>query len=160
MVLLALNYIHSHGVVHRDIKLENFLYDKKGSDHLKLIDFGFSKIWDPNIKMKVSCGTLSYVAPEVLDQNYTSQCDLWSLGVIAFILLSGYMPFSGAEGEQAASILKGSYKLKPHKWNNVSPEALKFVQCLLQVDPERRLTADTALNHPWLDKRYQSDEQT
>merc|ERR1719265_396241 len=78
-MLLALNYIHSHDIVHRDLKLENFLYDKKGSTHLKLIDFGFSKIWESNIKMKMSCGPLSYVAQEVLRKAYTSQCDLWSL---------------------------------------------------------------------------------
>merc|ERR1719444_653260 len=93
-MLLAVNYIHSHGVVHRDIKLENFLYETKEGDHLKLIDFGFSKIWSPNTKMRASCGTLAYVAPEVLSQNYTSKCDLWSLGFIAFILLFGYMPFT------------------------------------------------------------------
>merc|ERR1740117_2836405 len=78
-MLLSLNYIHSHGIVHRDLKLENFLYEKKDGRHLKLIDFGFSKIWDPNIAMQLSCGTLSYVAPEVLRKKYTSQCDLRSL---------------------------------------------------------------------------------
>merc|ERR1719410_2203630 len=61
-MLLAINYIHSHSIVHRDLKLENFLYDRKGGDHLKLIDFGFSKFFDPNVKMHLSCGTLSYVA--------------------------------------------------------------------------------------------------
>eukprot|EP00931_Biecheleriopsis_adriatica_P048899 TRINITY_DN28260_c0_g1_i1.p1 TRINITY_DN28260_c0_g1~~TRINITY_DN28260_c0_g1_i1.p1 ORF type:complete len:273 (+),score=40.84 TRINITY_DN28260_c0_g1_i1:31-849(+) len=92
-MLLAVNYLHSHGVVHRDLKLENFLYETEGSDHLKLIDFGFSKVWDPNTSMKQSCGTLDYVAPEVLAGSYCKQCDMWSLGVIAFILLFGYMPF-------------------------------------------------------------------
>merc|ERR1712217_383861 len=72
-MLLAVNYIHSHGIVHRDLKLENFVYDAKGSDYLKLIDFGFSKVWDPNMKMKSRCGPLSYVAPEVLQKSYTSQ---------------------------------------------------------------------------------------
>eukprot|EP00929_Paragymnodinium_shiwhaense_P061395 TRINITY_DN30660_c0_g1_i1.p1 TRINITY_DN30660_c0_g1~~TRINITY_DN30660_c0_g1_i1.p1 ORF type:complete len:632 (-),score=127.43 TRINITY_DN30660_c0_g1_i1:99-1994(-) len=159
-MLLAVNYLHWHGIVHRDIKLENFLYEDKHSDHLKLIDFGYSKIWDNATKMRASCGTLSYVAPEVLKQSYTSQCDLWSIGVIAFILLSGYMPFAGSESEQAASILKGAYKLKPHKWNSVSPEALKFVQGLLAVDPEKRLTADAALCHPWLEKRLKQTDDT
>ena len=68
-------------------KLENFLYENKNSDFLKLIDFGFSKVWAKNTKMELSCGTLSYAAPEVLAKSYTSQCDLWSLGVIVFILL-------------------------------------------------------------------------
>merc|ERR1719183_2388648 len=92
-MLLAINYVHSHGMVHRDLKLENFLYESAKSDHLKLIDFGFSKVWEPNTKMALSCGTLSYVAPEVLAKDYTSQCDMWSFGVIVFILLVGYMPF-------------------------------------------------------------------
>merc|ERR1719198_651805 len=74
-MLLALVYLHSVDVVHRDIKLENFLYERKDSDHLKLIDFGFSKIWkQQKTKMALSCGTLAYMAPEVLTQNYTSQC--------------------------------------------------------------------------------------
>merc|ERR1719297_575182 len=87
-MLLALNYTHDHRVVHRDIKLENWMFDSKDSDHLKLIDFGFSKIWAPNFKMRMSCGTLSYVAPDVLEKSYTMQADLWSLGVIAFILVA------------------------------------------------------------------------
>jgi len=152
-ILLALNYIHTHGIVHRDLKLENFLYDKKGSTHLKLIDFGFSKVWDPNIKMHVSCGTLSYVAPEVLEKSYTSQCDLWSLGVIVFILLAGYMPFSGAEAVQTDNISKGRYTMKPERWTNVSKDAVAFTQALLQVNPEVRLTASKALEHRWIAKR-------
>merc|ERR1712032_1790232 len=141
-MLLALNYIHSHGIVHRDLKLENFLYDVKGSNHLKLIDFGFSKVWDPNVKMRMSCGTLSYVAPEVLSKNYGSQCDLWSLGVIGFILLSGYMPFSGSETVQTKHITEGRYTMKPDRWNKVSKEAIHFTQSLLQVNPEKRLNAE------------------
>jgi len=149
-MLLALNYIHSHGIVHRDLKLENFLYDTVGSSHLKLIDFGFSKIWDPNIKMRVSCGTLSYVAPEVLEKNYTRACDLWSLGVICFILLSGYMPFSGSESMQTRNIKEGKYNMKPERWNNISKDATLFTQRLLLVDPNKRLTAAQALEDQWI----------
>merc|ERR1740127_311771 len=87
-MLRAISYLHDHGIVHRDVKLENFMYDTKDRNHLKLIDFGFSIFFDPKVKLRATCGTLSYMAPEVLEKNrgYTSQCDLWSLGVVAFIL--------------------------------------------------------------------------
>lgn len=153
-MLLALNYIHSHGIVHRDLKLENFLYEAKDSDQLKLIDFGFSKVWDPNIKMHVSCGTLAYVAPEVLKKAYTNQCDMWSLGVIAFVLLSGYMPFSGSEAVQTRNISTGHYVLKPERWTPISLEGRQFVKAMLEVDPAKRLTAGQALQHPWIAQRH------
>jgi len=149
-MLLAVNYIHSHDIVHRDIKLENFLYEAKDSDHLKLIDFGFSKIWHPNTTMAVSCGTLAYVAPEVLEKSYTSQCDLWSLGVVAFVLLFGYMPFSGAESKQIRDIKEGNFTKKPAIWGKASENCKDFVQRLLVVDPKKRLSAAEALEHRWL----------
>ncbi|CAJ1348617.1 unnamed protein product [Effrenium voratum] len=152
-MLLAVNYIHLHGVVHRDIKLENFLYEAKDSDHLKLIDFGFSKIWQPNTTMAVSCGTLAYVAPEVLEKSYTSQCDLWSLGVVAFVLLFGYMPFSGAESKQIRDIKEGNFTRKQVIWGKASQGAKDFVQKLLVVDPQQRLSAAEALEHKWLQTR-------
>eukprot|EP00930_Biecheleria_cincta_P002361 TRINITY_DN103367_c0_g1_i1.p1 TRINITY_DN103367_c0_g1~~TRINITY_DN103367_c0_g1_i1.p1 ORF type:complete len:606 (+),score=136.76 TRINITY_DN103367_c0_g1_i1:60-1820(+) len=152
-ILLAINYIHSHGIVHRDVKLENFLYEAKGAAHLKLIDFGFSKIWPPNTTMSMSCGTLAYVAPEVLDQRYTSQCDLWSTGVVAFILLFGYMPFAGSESKQIKDIQKGTYGYKQHVWKKVSLRGQDFVKKLLVVDPAQRMTAKTALEHEWLTAR-------
>jgi len=154
-MLLVVNYIHSIGVVHRDIKLENFLYEKPDSNYLKLIDFGFSKIWKPNTTMRLSCGTLAYVAPEVLDQNYTAQCDLWSLGVTVFILLFGYMPFSGNEDKQISDIKHGRYTVKAHKWDSVSGIAQDFVKRLLVVKPQSRLTAEDALKHAFIAKREQ-----
>lgn len=156
-MLLALNYIHSHGIVHRDIKLENFLYDKEGSDHLKLIDFGFSKIWAPNTKMALSCGTLAYVAPEVLGRSYTSKCDLWSLGVVVFIVLFGYMPFTGTEEAQVRKIKDGRYTKKKDVWNRVSSKAQDFVEKLLVVEVDKRLSAQQALEHPWIAARDQAD---
>jgi calcium-dependent protein kinase len=150
-MLLAVKYLHEKNIVHRDLKLENFLYESKDSEFLKLIDFGFSKIWDKNTKMDVSCGTLSYVAPEVLSKSYTSQCDMWSFGVIVFILLVGYMPFSGREDqEQIRKIKKGEFTVKKAKWDKVSPLAFEFVKKLIVVNPSKRLSPIEALEHSWI----------
>eukprot|EP00930_Biecheleria_cincta_P018207 TRINITY_DN14262_c0_g3_i1.p1 TRINITY_DN14262_c0_g3~~TRINITY_DN14262_c0_g3_i1.p1 ORF type:complete len:507 (+),score=97.66 TRINITY_DN14262_c0_g3_i1:93-1613(+) len=155
-MLLALNYIHSHGIVHRDIKLENFMYARKETDHLKLIDFGLSKAWSSNAKMQSSCGTLGYIAPEVLRKEYTSQCDVWSVGVCVFILLSGCMPFCGSEQHQMVSIMAGMYDMDSEEWQGVSEDAKDFVKKLLVVEPSTRLTASQALQHPWIQKREQT----
>mmetsp|Transcript_46861 Transcript_46861/g.135039 ORF Transcript_46861/g.135039 Transcript_46861/m.135039 type:complete len:536 (-) Transcript_46861:183-1790(-) len=157
-MLLALNYIHTHGIVHRDIKLENFLFESPTSNHLKLIDFGFSKIWQPNTKMAASCGTLAYVAPEVLRHSYTSQCDMWSLGVTVFIVLFGYMPFYGSEQFQVRCIKEGRFTQKKDIWSKVSANGQEFVKQLLVVDPNVRLTAEAALKHPWIVERDKMQE--
>lgn len=149
-MLLAVSYIHSQGIVHRDLKLENFIYDTEGSNHLKLIDFGFGKFYNRRLRMKTTCGTLSYVAPEVLSKSYTSQCDLWSLGVIIFTLLSGRMPFYGEDCDQIRNIRKGRFSMKHDHWKDVSEAACNFVHFLLEVDPEKRLTAPAALQDSWI----------
>jgi calcium-dependent protein kinase len=151
-MLLAVNYMHSHGMVHRDIKLENYVYDKKDGNHLKLIDFGFSTVWSPQSGEKLDrcCGTLAYCAPEVLHKNATSKCDLWSLGVVGFIMLSGRMPFYGTEAEQRANICAGAYTMQSEYWSGVSEEAQDFIRSLLKVDPANRLSAQQALAHPWI----------
>jgi len=153
-MLLSINYIHSHNIVHRDLKLENFLYESKDSDHLKLIDFGFSKIWDPNSKMVKRCGTLQYIAPEVLEKSYTSKCDIWSLGVITFMLLVGYMPFTGTDAILVRDIQDGKYKMTG-AWNNVSEQAWMFVKKCLIVNAEYRLSAKELLGHKWIEERGQ-----
>jgi calcium-dependent protein kinase len=152
-MLLAVHYLHCHGIVHRDLKLENFIYEEKGGDLLKLIDFGFSKFRERGAKMKTGCGTLSYVAPEVLSDSYTSQCDLWSLGVIVFILLSGSMPFSSDSSSARDKIAAGEYFMKKEKWARVSADGIAFMKALLRKDPNVRFTAEEALNHRWL-QRY------
>jgi len=149
-MLLAINYLHTQGIVHRDLKLENFLYDKQGSNHLKLIDFGFSKIWDADVKMHLGCGTLSYVAPEVLKGEYDNKCDMWSLGVIVFILLAGYMPFSGQKDACTKAILEGRYNMKEKRWKKVTGTGRNFMESLLKVDPAQRPTAIQAMEHPWI----------
>mmetsp|Transcript_28144 Transcript_28144/g.49885 ORF Transcript_28144/g.49885 Transcript_28144/m.49885 type:complete len:568 (+) Transcript_28144:74-1777(+) len=151
-MLLSLHYVHSYGIVHRDLKLENFLYDVKGGNHLKMIDFGFSKFFDSKGgRLKTSCGTMAYVAPEVLGKGgYTSQCDLWSMGVIVFVLLSGRMPFRGKSEEQARDIKKGNYSFKNEHWGNISAVAMEFTRSLLEPNPAKRLTSKQALQHRWI----------
>lgn len=153
-MLLALNYLHEHHIVHRDVKLENFLYESPTSDHLKLIDFGFSKILVSGISgiMSKRCGTLEYMAPEVLDQSYTMQCDMWSLGVTTFILLSGYMPFAGERSSLMQNIRQRNIFVKD-AWREVSRQADDFVLSLLEVDPAKRLTSAQALQHSFITER-------
>jgi calcium-dependent protein kinase len=158
-MLRAINYMHSHGLAYRDLKLENFMCEKKNSSVIKLIDFGFSKAFDGQCcNMHEKLGTASYVAPEVLRGSYTSQCDLWSLGVIVFILLAGYMPFKAHDQHK---IMEGILVWKPDCWSNVSEGAVDFVTGLLALDPNKRSTAAKALDHPWLSKQlaYQEHEQ-
>lgn len=151
-MLQSVSYIHSRGVVHRDLKLENFLYDAPGSDFLKLIDFGFSKFFPNDQKMREAMGTLAYVAPEVLRHRYArGSCDMWSLGVIVFILLSGEMPFHGrTDAETARKIKAGKYKLHWSRWYHISKRAKDFLEKLLVVCPKKRLDAVAALQHPWI----------
>jgi calcium-dependent protein kinase len=153
-MLIAINYLHQNQVVHRDIKLENFLYeDASESAKLKLIDFGFSKVWEQRERLQASCGSIQYVSPEVLRSDYDSQCDLWSLGVIVFMLLAGYPPFEGAQEEVLEKIRMGRYKMKENRWDRISSLGKDFVTKLLIVDPQERLTAGQALAHPWISQR-------
>lgn len=149
-MLLAINYLHSHDIVHRDIKLENFLFAEPGSDVLKLIDFGFSSVCAAGQQMTADCGTLGYVAPEVLSQAYTSQCDMWSLGVVVYILLFGCLPFYGPNQLQCIKI--GRYVIKEELAKDLSQAAVDFVRRLLVVDPGLRLAASEAMQHEWLNQ--------
>eukprot|EP00397_Hematodinium_sp_SG-2012_P004695 GEMP01004708.1.p1 GENE.GEMP01004708.1~~GEMP01004708.1.p1 ORF type:complete len:537 (+),score=66.50 GEMP01004708.1:275-1885(+) len=159
-MLLAINYLHMKGLAHRDLKLENFMYDADTNDaKIKLIDFGFS--CQARYKMSQACGSLSYVAPEVLGQKgYTKQCDMWSFGVICFLLLSGYSPFqSGPREHTMQRIFSGKYIMRADRWLTVSSEGRDFVAALLEVNPDRRLTAVQALAHPWFSKLERNDKE-
>lgn len=152
-MLLAIAYIHVLKVAHRDLKLENWLYERKDSNHLKLIDFGLAKIWDPSTRMSQACGTIHFVAPEVLSQSYTTQADMWSVGIITYMLLTGTPAFAGPDREILRKIKAG----RPHfssKFSKLSELAQTFVRSLLQKDPLERLTAAQALEHPWIKGRH------
>jgi calcium-dependent protein kinase len=111
------------------------------SGDIKLIDFGLSK-QVRNKKMKTIVGTPYYIAPEVLQGKYGLKCDIWSLGVILYILLSGYLPFSGGTvAEIFEKVSKGEYTFTQKEWKQVSPEAIDLVKCMLQVNTKKRLSA-------------------
>jgi len=151
---LAISYLHRHHIVHRDIKLENWLYESDAENaKLKLIDFGFSKLWDENTEMEQSCGSIAYVAPEVLGQHYTDKCDMWSLGVIVFMLLGGYPPFHSADATELISkIKKCDYSFRRDKWEHTTEYARDFIVKLLVSNPNDRMSAFQALEHPWMTK--------
>ena len=153
----ALKFLHDRGIVHRDLKPENLLLvDKNQSTWIKLADFGLAKIMSKNHMFTV-CGTWAYCAPEVKSQprdGYTKAVDVWSLGVITYIVLSGYHPFDpdGVTPDQDLEyrIKYGIYDFDDDAWTRVSRKAKDFVKKCLVVNPKKRLTIDACLQHPWL----------
>eukprot|EP00928_Gymnodinium_smaydae_P063524 TRINITY_DN47078_c0_g1_i1.p1 TRINITY_DN47078_c0_g1~~TRINITY_DN47078_c0_g1_i1.p1 ORF type:complete len:580 (+),score=105.34 TRINITY_DN47078_c0_g1_i1:181-1920(+) len=149
-MFLAVAYLHRHNIVHCDIKLENVLFDGE-TGNVKLIDFGFSKTWDKQRVLWRSQGTMSYAAPEVLEGRFTDKCDVWSLGVVCFMLLSGTPPFSMTNNDECRRrVSKGKFAFKEGPWRGVSDDAKNFISRLLVVNPELRASALEGLQDPWL----------
>ena len=147
----ALNHMHAQGVVHRDIKPENIMLTQSGE--LKLIDFGLSKRQSGNKKLKTIAGTPYYMAPEVLEGSYDSKCDTWSLGVLLYVFMSGYLPFQGDNrNEVFTKIQNAQYHFNHREFKTCSKEVIDLIEKLLVVDPKKRLTAGQALKHPWFVK--------
>ncbi|WJX95452.1 Calcium-dependent protein kinase 10 [Trifolium repens] len=143
---------HFNGVMHRDLKPENFLFaNKKENSLLKAIDFGLSVFFKPGERFSEIVGSPYYMAPEVLKRNYGPEVDIWSAGVILYILLCGVPPF-WAETEQgvALAILRGVIDFKREPWPQISDSAKSLVRQMLEPDPKKRLTAEQVLEHPWL----------
>ncbi|XP_045315241.1 serine/threonine-protein kinase Chk2 isoform X2 [Leopardus geoffroyi] len=156
-MLLAVQYLHENGIIHRDLKPENVLLSSQKEDCLiKITDFGQSKILGETSLMRTLCGTPTYLAPEVLNSfgtaGYNRAVDCWSLGVILFICLSGYPPFSEHKTQVSLKdqITSGKFNFIPEVWAEVSEKALDLVKKLLIVDPKVRFTTEEALRHPWL----------
>ncbi len=151
----AIHYLHKHRIVHRDLKLENWLLESPGDlSSIKLIDFGLSKHFSDEEHMHQAVGSTYYVAPEVLLGNYTEKCDLWSMGVITYMMLSGTPPFWGNNDKQIRSrIIRGQYSTSDKVFKNVSKSGLDFISMLLKLDPASRPDVGTALRHPWLTKK-------
>ena len=153
---MAIYYLHSYGIVHRDLKPENILMtDLTSNADIRLLDFGLSKIVGNDEKCTEPYGTLSFVAPEVLQgKPYDKSVDLWSIGIITFLLLCGYMPFDDkhSEREIARQTIQDPVPYENKIWSKLSPEAKTFVDGLLQKKPEKRYTIKEVLEHPWIKK--------
>ena len=152
-ILSAVSYCHNMNIIHRDLKPENILIvkrQKNGYHPIKIIDFGTAKVFQKEKAEHVLIGSAYYIAPEVLSRNYTELCDLWSCGVIMYILLTGRPPFNGSNEEEIMKKIKeGSYDLKKYPWGVISEEAKDLLKGLLQVNTKKRFTAKQALEHKW-----------
>ncbi|XP_018901176.1 ribosomal protein S6 kinase alpha-5 isoform X2 [Bemisia tabaci] len=155
----ALHFMHSRGVVHRDLKPENLLFTEETDDAvIKIVDFGFVRLKQESETMHTPCFTLHYAAPEVLNQRaagYNENCDLWSLGVILYTMLSGKPPFHCPSIDDSAAaimsrIKEGDFNFKAEAWNSVSIEAKQLIKGLLTVDPTERLSMHDLRCSPWL----------
>ena len=155
-VCTALFYLHSYGIIHRDLKPENILMtDDTDNADVKLFDFGLSKILGPTDKCTEPFGTISYVAPEVLLENpYDKSADMWSLGVLTYLLLCGCLPFDDefSEKEIARQTIDDPVPYYPKLWKKISKEAKNFVEMLLQKEPEKRMDIKQCLEHDWIQK--------
>eukprot|EP00162_Nutomonas_longa_P009392 comp19219_c0_seq4/m.35948 comp19219_c0_seq4/g.35948 ORF comp19219_c0_seq4/g.35948 comp19219_c0_seq4/m.35948 type:complete len:197 (-) comp19219_c0_seq4:197-787(-) len=145
----GLAYLHARNIIHRDLKPENILLISSGSaTDIKLCDFGHSALGADD---KAGFGTYSYLAPEViLNHQGTNAIDLWSIGVILYVLLSGTFPFDSSDDQRMFSeIVHGKYSFPESHWKRVTPTARDLITCLMCVDPKKRYTIQQALRHPW-----------
>jgi len=167
VIVATVEYLHKNGVVHRDLKPSNILYADHSNrpESLRIIDFGFAKqLRDTNGLLMTPCYTAHYAAPEVLKkQGYDAACDIWSLGVLLFIMLSGKMPFKlNAEStpeELLSQISESKINFDEGNWKQVSNEAKDLLKKMLNLDPRLRISATNILKHTWLTNISQLPEQ-
>lgn len=151
-IFSVLVYLEERGVAHRDLKPENFLLSSTADDaYLKFIDFGSSQFYSPGETMTSKVGTPYYIPPEVLRKSYNYKCDLWSAGVVMYILLCGYPPFGGnTDQEILKKVSIGRFSFPSPEWDDISFEAKDLVEKLLCMDVGRRIDARQAMSHSWI----------
>ena len=152
-----MSYLHGKNIVHRDIKPENLIFLEKNNPEssLRLVDFGFATYLEPGHYLKEKHGTAYYIAPDVLNFHYDFKCDVWSTGVIMYIMLAGKPPFNGNGLNEQTDIqgkIKNGPKFRPRDFerDNVSQRGLSFLKRLMTFDQNERPTAEEALRDPWL----------
>jgi len=162
-LLSAILHMHNHNITHRDLKFENIMFESKAEDaEIKLIDFGLAKKCDPKKSkhMSAGVGTIYTIAPEIFTGVYTSQVDIWSIGVIAYMVLSSSKPFHEREKKKMIKrITSGDYTFYSSAWENLSDESMNFVNSLIVVKPSERLTARQAMKHRWLTDEFPLSER-
>lgn len=156
----AIAHCHKHGICHRDVKLQNILLENNGKDaQIKIVDFGNAARFRGHCPMTKIVGTTYTAAPEVFKESYDERCDVWSIGVVSYILLCGRRPFEALhvpiqpkarESSIIASILMGRYHFMHDTWEDVNSAAIHMVQCCLEMDYQKRRSAQGILDHPWL----------
>ena len=163
-IFSAVNYCHKSKIIHRDLKPENILIyqrNKKGFNSIKIIDFGTAILF--NKKDKNLAGSIYYLAPEIISKNrkYTEKCDIWSCGIIMYILLTGKPPFNGDSDEEILKkILQNHLDLEKYPWSVISLKAKDLIKKLLETDTKKRITAEEALNHEWFKCKQVNTQET
>ena len=151
-LMSAICYSHSNHIVHRDLKPENIMYEERENSTplIKLIDWGGARYFNKNQKMSTIKGTPYYIAPEVLNETYDEKCDIWSCGVILYVLLCGYPPFNGdTDVEIMQNVKSGKFQFPPEEWDSISDDAKNLIKKMLEYEPAKRISAMEALQHPW-----------
>ena len=154
-LMSAICYCHKNHVVHRDLKPENILLENKKDSNpvIKLIDWGGARYFSRHKKMTKVNGTPYYIAPEVLNEVYDEKCDIWSAGVILYILLCGYPPFNGeSDKEIMLAVKKGEFDFPDEEWSVITDTAKDLVKKMLTYDPKKRISALEVLKHNWFNE--------
>ncbi|XP_054721731.1 myosin light chain kinase, smooth muscle-like [Uloborus diversus] len=155
-------YMHSKNILHLDMKPENVLCTSRTGNRIKLIDFGLARKYDPKKKLKILFGTPEFVAPEVVSfETISYQTDMWSVGVICYVLLSGLSPFMGdSDMETMANVTRAEWDFEDESFDDISDDAKDFISKLLVKDRLQRMDATQALQHAWLSRDKKKQETT